>query len=282
MNCRLMVLMIMAGLCQGVAQTGAQSAGKPGGKPLRNAPYLREPGWRPLLNGRDLTGWHGRVCSVEPIDRGDRSPSCLKDYPFEWFVGKAVVWDAATPQILSAAPGAGGEIVNGPKGQSQDLLSDEKYGDVELYLEFMVARGSNSGVYMQGHYEIQLFDSFGQSRLQYGTSGGIYRGLSKPGSGTFAGSPPRENAAKAPGEWQSLRIWFQAPRFDPDGKKMRNARFLRVVYNGALVQENVEVDEPTMSAQGTPEAANGFLMLQGDHGPIAFRNIYIRPLRPLP
>jgi hypothetical protein len=281
MNCRLTILIIVASLYPGVAQTGAQSAGKPRGEPLRDAPYLREPGWRPLLNGRDLTGWHGRVCSVEPIDRGDRSPSCLKSYPFEWFVAKAVVWDAATPEILSAAPGAGDEIVNGPKGQSQDLLSDEKYGDLELYLEFMVARGSNSGVYMQGHYEVQLFDSFGQSRLQYGSSGGIYRAFGKPGSGTFAGSPPRENAAKVPGEWQSLRIWFQAPRFDAEGKKTRNARFLRILYNGALVQENVEVDGPTMSAMGTPEAATGPVMLQGDHGPIAFRNIYTRPLRPL-
>jgi hypothetical protein len=248
--------------------------------PAVDAPYLRESGWRALLNGRDMQGWHGRVCDIEPIDRGDRSPSCLKHYPFEWFTAKAVTWsEVSNPDKLSAVSATGGSIVNGLNGQSQDLLSDEKFGDVEVYLEFMLARGSNSGIYMQGHYEIQLFDSFAQSKLNYGSSGGIYRGFSKPGSGTFAGSPPRVNAARPPGEWQSLQISFQAPRFDASGKKIANARFLRVLYNGALIQENVEVDEPTISAQGTPEAPLGPLMLQGDHGPVACRNIYVRTLR---
>ena len=251
--------------------------------PAVDAPYLLEPGWRPLLNGRDLKGWHGRVCDIEPIDRGDRSPSCLKNYPFEWFATKAVSWEGASaPGKLSAAPGIGDSIVNGLNGQSQDLLSDEKFGDVEVYLEFMLARGSNSGIYMQGHYEVQIFDSFAETKLLYGSSGGIYRGFSKPGSGRFAGAPPRVNAARAPGQWQSLRIWFQAPRFDASGKKIANAKFLRVLCNGALVQENVEVDEPTVSAQGTPEAPLGPLMLQGDHGPVALRSIYVRPLGPLP
>ena len=247
-----------------------------------DAPYLLEPGWRLLLNGRNLKGWHGRVCDIEPIDRGDRSPCCLKKYPFEWFSTKAVMWDANNPGQLSASPGIGDRIVNGAKGESQDLLSDEKFGDVELYLEFMVARRSNSGVYFQGHYEVQVFDSFGETRSAYGSSAGIYIGFSRTKLGKFAGSPPRENAARRPGQWQSFQIWFQAPRFDASGKKIANAKFLRVLYNGVLVQENVEVDEPTFSAQGTPEAPLGFLMLQGDHGPVAYRNIYIRPLRPLP
>ena len=241
------ILMVLAGLLPGV-----------------DAPYLRESGWRPLLNGRDMKGWHGRVCDIEPIDRGDRSPSCVKHYPFEWSSG------ASNPDKLSAVS---------TNGQSQDLLSDEKFGDVEVYLEFMLERGSNSGIYMQGHYEVQIFDSFAETKLVYGSSGGIYRGFSKPGSGKFAGSPPRVNAARPPGEWQSLQISFQAPRFDASGKKVANAKFIRVLLNGALIQENVEVDEPTISAQGTPEAPLGPLMLQGDHGPVAYRNIYVRPLR---
>ena len=76
-----------------------------------------------------------------------------------------------------------------------------------------------------------------------------------------------------------MSIPILAPRFDASGKKIANAKFLRVVYNGVLIQENVEVDEPTISAQGTPEAPLGPLMLQGDHGPVAFRNIYVRALR---
>ena len=71
------------------------------------------------------------------------------------------------------------------------------------------------------------------------------------------------------------------PRFDSSGKKIQNARFLRVVYNGVLVQKDVEVDGPTRAAMDIPEAPTNSLMLQGDHGPVAFHNIYVRPLRPI-
>jgi hypothetical protein len=176
-------------------------------------------------------------------------------------------------------------MLNGPDGKTPDLITDEKFGDVELYLEFMVARKSNSGVYLQGHYEVQIFDSFGVATPVYGDAGGIYEGFSKfkhAANHKFAGSPPRVNAARRPGQWQSYLIWFRAPRFNETGTKTANAQFLRVWYNGELIQRNVEVDETTVSAMGTPEAALGPLMLQGDHGPVAFRNIYIRPLRMQP
>lgn len=90
---------------------------------------------------------------------------------------------------------------------------------------------------------------------------------------------------------QSYQIWFRAPRFDASGttdehgltrrKKVEPARFLRVLFNGQLVQKDVDVDGPTRAALSIPEAAQHPLMLQGDHGPVAFRNIYVRPLRPL-
>ena len=235
------------------------------------------PGWTALLNGRDLKGWHGRVCAIEPLDRGDRSPCCRETFPFEWFATRAVLLDANNPERLSAAPGAGGAIVNGVTGKTPDLLSDREYGDLDLYLEFMMARRSNSGVYFEGHYEVQLFDSSGETKLTPASSAGIYSVYRKGGAGTFAGSPPRVNAARPPGEWQTLEVSFRAPRFDTSGKKVANAKFLRVVYNGAVVQQDVEVDGPTTSGRGTPEAVAGPLMLQGDHGPVAFRNIYVRP-----
>ena len=89
---------------------------------------------------------------------------------------------------------------------------------------------------------------------------------------------PRVNASRAPGEWQWLRIRFRAPRFDTSNRKTENARFLRVVLNGQVVQENVEVEGPTRAHMDLPEAAENPLMLQGDHGPVAYRNIYIRQL----
>ena len=92
------------------------------------------------------------------------------------------------------------------------------------------------------------------------------------------GSPPLRNACRQPGEWQSLQIWFQTPRFDSGGKKTTNARVLRILLNEVLIQDSVELGGPTGSHLNVPEAPANPLMLQGDHGPIAFRNIYIRPL----
>ncbi|MBI1791020.1 MAG: DUF1080 domain-containing protein, partial [Acidobacteria bacterium] len=94
-------------------------------------------------------------------------------------------------------------------------------------------------------------------------------------------SPPSRNASRRPGEWQSYQIWFRAPRFDSSGKKAENARFVRVLYNGLSVQDKVELEGPTRAHLNLPEAAVNPIMLQGDHGAVAFRNIYIRPLRPV-
>ena len=97
----------------------------------------------------------------------------------------------------------------------------------------------------------------------------------------MGGSKPSAQRIAPPGQWQSYHIWFQAPRFDAAGKKVANAKFLRVVYNGFSVQENVEVEGGTRAAMEIPEAPLNPLMLQGDHGPVAYRNIYVRPLRPI-
>jgi hypothetical protein len=273
--CCLLLLRASAGQAQAPAvPTEAEVRGG-------DAPNLVEPGWRPLFNGRDFTGWHGRVCENEPVNRGDRPPGCVKHLGFEWIATKGIVWDNSDGARLAAIPEVGDRMLNGRNGRTQDLITDDNFGDVELYLEFMVARKSNSGVYLQGHYEVQIFDSFGAATPTYDTAGGIYVGFSKftkIAGNKFAGSPPRVNAALRPGQWQSYLIWFRAPRFDETGTKTANAEFLRVWYNGVLVQERVEVDEPTTSALGNPEAPLGPLMFQGDHGFVALRNIYIRPL----
>ncbi|MEJ7708507.1 MAG: DUF1080 domain-containing protein [Pyrinomonadaceae bacterium] len=107
--------------------------------------------------------------------------------------------------------------------------------------------------------------------------GAVYhRWINNQGVG---GSAPSRNASRRPGEWQSLYIWFRAPRFDANGKKIENAKFIRVLHNGLSIQNDVEVDGPTRAAMETPEAPTNPIMLQGDHGPVAYRNIYIRPLR---
>jgi hypothetical protein len=180
------------------------------------------------------------------------------------------------PKFLDTSPTPGDRLVNGKTGQTKDLLSDEKFGDFELYLEFMVPKGSNSGVFLHGLYEIQIFDSYGYAGpLMVGDCGGIYAGPDGHG-----GSPPIVNASRPTGEWQSFHIWFRAPRFDAAGKKTANARVLRVLLNDTLVQREFELDRPTGSHKGdVVEAPMNPLMLQGDHGPVAFRNIYVHPLK---
>jgi hypothetical protein len=227
-----------------------------------DAPYLIEEGWMPLLSGHDLSGWHG-----------------LGSGPSEWLTTSGVIWDRLLgPTRLSAVPGPGDRILNGLHGRTANLISDRKFGDIELYVEFMLAQGSNSGVYMHSLYECQIFDSWGSTEpMTSSDGGGIYhRWIDNKGVG---GSAPSRNASRRPGEWQSYHIWFRAPRFDAAGRKAENAKFVRVVFNGLSVQNNVEVDGPTRAANNIPEAAENPIMLQGDHGPVAFRNIYWRPLR---
>jgi hypothetical protein len=230
-----------------------------------DAPYLLEDGWKPLLNGKDLSGWHG-------MDAREN----------RWLTTTGIMWDRLLgPTRLRPIPGPapGGTILNGP-GSTVNLVTDEKFGDLEVYLEFMVAKGSNSGVYLHGLYEVQIFDSWGSTEpVTSSDAGGIYhRWINEQGVG---GSAPSRNASRRPGEWQSYQIWFRGPRFDGSGKKTENGRFLRVLFNGLSVQKDVEVDGPTRAAMNIPEAATNPIMLQGDHGPVAFRNIYVRPLRPI-
>jgi hypothetical protein len=92
------------------------------------------------------------------------------------------------------------------------------------------------------------------------------------------GVPPRVNAARPFGQWQTLDVIFRAPRFDAEGKKVRNARFEKVVLNGQLIHENVDLSSPTGHAWRLKERARGPILLQGDHGPVAFRRIRVRAL----
>lgn len=226
-------------------------------------PFMLEDGWRPLLNGKDLAGWRGQTPGEN-----------------QWHTTAAIMWDRLLgPTRLTAVPGRvpGGTMLNG-NGRTVNLVTEEKFGDMELYLEFMIPKGSNSGVYLHGLYEVQVFDSYGSSEpVTSSDCGGIYhRWIENKGVG---GSAPSRNASRRPGEWQSFYIWFRAPRFDASGKKTENARFIRVVHNGLSIQSDVEVEGGTRAHMEIPEAATNPLMLQGDHGPVAYRNMYWRPLR---
>jgi hypothetical protein len=129
---------------------------------------------------------------------------------------------------------------------------------------------------LQGLYEVQIFDSYGfTGSLTVGDCGGLYE---RDGGG--GGSPPARNAARPPGEWQSLRIWFEAGQFDAQGKMVRQPRVWRVLLNDVPIQNNVALTGPTVAHMKIAPAARNPLMLQGTHGPVAFRNIYVKEFEP--
>lgn len=228
------------------------------------------------FNGTDLTGWK--------TNGGQENV---------WKVGIPVP-SATTFELMSRPAGAGQrrEGVSRPEGgepsarprvapalanmvdvqwnkeprKGVDIYTEEKFGDCTVKLEFLIPKGSNSGVYLMGEYEVQVADSFAKpsNKLGQGDMGAIY-----------SAAAPSLNACGVPGTWQTYEIEFTAPKFDANGKKTANAVFKKVVLNGVVVQENVEVQEPTGGGVTMKESPTGPLMLQGNHGPVAFRNIEI-------
>jgi hypothetical protein len=200
------------------------------------------------LNGKNLDGWKLK---------GPEEKS-------HWTVGVAAMSEE-NPRELSVRPvEEKGELVNA-QGGGVDISTERTFGDCIIELEFMVPKGSNSGIYLMGEYEIQILDSYGVEKLGPGDLGAIY-----------SAQVPPVNAAKMPGEWQKFSIHFRAPRFE-DGAKTENARFLLVELNDQTLHKDVEVKGPTPGGLTGKEAPQGPLMFQGDHGPVAYRDIRITP-----
>lgn len=196
----------------------------------------------------------------------------------DWYLTDSVGLDPANSRKLKAKPAPGDILINSDKGRTRDLYSKQSFGDVELHVEFLIAQRSNSGVKFHGHYEIQILDSYGKKKLTGDDCGGIYpRAEDKPKYHHIDdGIAPKVNASKPAGEWQTLDVIFLAPRFDRDGKKIANARIVKALLNGQLIHENQELLTPTGSNYTRKEVTTGPLMLQGDHGPVAFRKLRVR------
>lgn len=159
------------------------------------------------------------------------------------------------------------------------LYSAQSFGDCQLHLEWASPKKvtgnsqgrGNSGVFLQGLFEVQILDSFENETYADGQAGAIY--------GQY---PPLVNASRKPGEWQSYDIVFRRPHYSESGQLTQPAR-ITVLHNGVLIQDHVEPVGPTSWIQfheysPTPEKLP--LTLQ-DHGnPVRFRNIWVRELPP--
>ena len=200
------------------------------------------------FNGKNLNGWK---------QKGPATKSHLT-------VGTAKLNPKNAREFIVAK--GGNELINA-KGGGIDFYSEAIFGDAIIEVEVMVPQGSNSGVYVMGEYEIQVLDSYGRKKLSGGDMGAIY-----------GAAPPRVNACKKPGQWQKYEIHFRAPRFK-DGKKTVNAKFLKVILNDQLLHENVEMKNATPGGVDGKEKPKGPLMFQGNHGPVSYRNIIIKPLK---
>ena len=183
------------------------------------APELKrdkDPAWGepiPLFNGKDLSGWHHS--------------------------GETKQWKAEN-----------GILVNPSSGSN--LITDAKFDDFKLHLEFRYPKGSNSGVYLRGRYEVQISDDIGKLPNSH-LLGGVYGMLE-----------PNEMVAKAPGEWQVYDITLI-------GRK------ITVVANGETIICDQVIPGITGGALDSKEAEPGPIYLQGDHGAIEYRNIVLTP-----
>jgi hypothetical protein len=154
-----------------------------------------------------------------------------------------------------------------------NILTKQNYGDCQLHVEFRTpdmpnAKGQakgNSGIGLQGIYEVQVLDSYGIKIPGKGDAGSVYNQAA-----------PLINASKPAREWQSFDITFRAARF-ANGQRTQKAR-VTVFHNGVCVQNNTEIEGPTGIGGNPPENTPSGIHFQ-DHGnPVEYRNIWVLPL----
>ncbi len=177
-------------------------------------------GFRPLFNGRDLGGWKLR--------NSDGLAS----------------WSAQNGMLVN-------EIPAGQHGT--DLVSEAKYGDFVVRYEYLVPKGSNSGFYLRGRYEIQILGDGGESATP-GGNGGLY-----------SVKAPSGNASRPVGQWQEVEATIRGNR-------------ITVTLNGTTIHDGVEVTRATGGQLDNNLDQPGPILLQGDHGAVAFRNVRIKSL----
>jgi hypothetical protein len=190
---------------------------------------------------------------------GRRAPSLQREQSPSWgdpivlFNGRDLTgWKPRNPAAKHGWRAQGGLLTNAIPGN--DLLTERHFTDFKLHAEFRYPKASNSGIYLRGRYEVQIEDNFGLEPDCH-RIGGVYGFLT-----------PSVNAAKKPGEWQTMDITLVG-------------RMLTVVFNGQPIIERQAIPGITGGALDSDEAKPGPILLQGDHGPIAFRKLILTPAK---
>ena len=227
-----------------------------------------------LRNGIALDDQHGAILDWQvtgPFTKNGLQGKELFDNSFspetanddsDW---KWIMHDSIDPQTCrwKLLPDGAMEVTQG------GIVSKQRFTDIQLHVEFRTpfmpdARGQsrgNSGVYLQGRYEVQVLDSYGL-KGEWNECGGIYQI-----------AVPRVNMAAPPLQWQTYDITYHAPRFNANGAKTKDAT-ITVLHNGVTIHENVAIPEPTAAHIGGDVGEPGGIHLQ-DHGnPVQFRNIW--------
>lgn len=186
---------------------------------------------------------------------GQRAPKLKRDKAPKW--GKPI--QLIKQNSLEGWTAFGGEnnwvvkngVLSNPKSGA-NIKTDQKFEDFKLHLEFRIPKGSNSGVYLRGRYEVQVTDSYG-AEPEYDQLGAIYGFIT-----------PIDLPAKPAGEWQTLDVTLIG-------------REVTVVLNGKTIIHPQVIPGITGGALDSDEGAPGPLMIQGDHGAVEYRNITITP-----
>ncbi|MDB5109356.1 MAG: hypothetical protein JWR67_470 [Mucilaginibacter sp.] len=196
-----------------------------------------------------------------------------------WVAVSSASADFSKSQNIKYKSGEG-ILLNTSKKDGTDLVSSQEFGDAEIDLDFMMAGSSVSAIYLEGRYGIKLADSWKKQNPTLADLGAVEQVTDNHGKAQD-GSAPFMNVARAPGLWQHIKIKFRAPVF-VNGVKTKNARFEEVSVNGTTIQLENDLTGPTVFTIFKDEKASGPLMIKGNGGIVAFRNITYTPLQPLP
>src|SRR5450432_2870701 len=209
---------------------------------------VRHSGVRTLVGQFVSTGGSARPISIINFTNGKVSFSI----PAQWDTVSNDMnldgWHASGKNQWKVDSG----MLRNPWSES-NIMTDQVFNDFKLHIEFRIPANSNSGIYLRGRYEVQILDSKENEEPWIGGLGAIYGFI-----------VPTEQAAKGPGQWQTFDVTLVG-------------RLVTLVLNGKTVICNQEIPGITGGALDSQEGEPGPVMIQGDHGAVDFRNIFITP-----